>query len=214
MDLGLSVKWASHNMGANNPENIGTSLQQCYAFNNFNKNNVKFDLLSEWPEEEYFSFIPDGVDDDNWLGNSNYDVATRTLGSGYCIPTEQEWKELEDECNWKSGVYNSVKGFYVSDRIDGTKVIFLPYVKKSSKYDMTVYLSAYDYLISNIRKELKLAERYLSDMSNPHFTSDQLLQIDVNFCDNIRSIEKNMGGRRGVDRKRSYILQQWSCPAS
>ena len=79
---------------------------------------------------------------------------------------------------------------------------------------MTVYLSAYDYLISNIRKELKLAERYLSDMSNPHFTSDQLLQIDVNFCDNIRSIEKNMGGRRGVDRKRSYILQQWSCPAS
>ena len=61
VDLGLSVKWASHNMGANNPENIGTSLQQCYAFNNFNKNNVKFDLLSEWPKEEYFSFL-EGID--------------------------------------------------------------------------------------------------------------------------------------------------------
>lgn len=98
VDLGVSVKWASNNMGANAPEIAGTALQQCCAFKNFD--------IETSPH-----YLPDNVDDDNWLGNRDYDVVTRTMGSKYRIPTEDEWRELEEECYWKNGVYNGVKGF-------------------------------------------------------------------------------------------------------
>lgn len=132
VDLGLSVKWASYNMGANSPEAIGTCLQQEYAFDFF----------------DYDNYIKGSLDDDNWLGDPDFDVATYTMGGKYRIPAEDEWRELENSCNWTSGVCNGVKGFYVSDKRDGTAVIFLPYVKKSNEHDITVYLSAPDDIIS------------------------------------------------------------------
>ena len=132
VDLGLSVKWASYNMGANSPEAIGTCLQQEYAFDFFDRDN----------------YIKGSLDDDNWLGDPDFDVATHTMGGEYRIPAEDEWRELENSCNWTSGVCNGVKGFYVSDKRDGTAVIFLPYVKKSNEHDITVYLSAPDDIIS------------------------------------------------------------------
>lgn len=151
VDLGLSVKWASYNMGANSPEAIGTCLQQEYAFDFF----------------DYDNYIKGSLDDDNWLGDPDFDVATHTMGSEYRIPAEDEWRELENSCNWTSGMCNGVKGFYVSDKRDGTAVIFLPYVKKSDEHDITVYLSAPDDIISI-------------------FTGAE--ELDTDFFINIRSI--------------------------
>lgn len=180
VDLGLSVKWASCNMGANAPETIGTLVKQHYAYNNFNG---------------YSDYLPNNVNDYNWLGNSNYDVATRTLGSGYRIPTEQEWQELEEKCNWKSGVLNGVKGFYIYDRIDGTGVIFLPYVKKSSKHDITVYLSATDDMIRNIREVMELVEQYHNSLSDTsHFLSvAQQSYRSATYLFNRLLIERELG---------------------
>ncbi len=158
VDLGLSVKWSSFNMGAKAPETIGTLVKQRCAYNNFN---------GDWDN------VPDGVNDNNWLGNSNYDIATRTLGSGYRIPTEQEWQELEYECHWKSGVCNGVKGFYISDKADGTAVIFLPYVKKSSQHDITVYLSAPSSTIWILRKAMELEEELEQDLAGVHKPADR-----------------------------------------
>lgn len=158
VDLGLSVKWASYNMGANAPEAMGTLLQQPYVYNNFSSG----------------TFLPDHLDDSNWLGKSSYDVATRTMGSSYRIPTEDEWEELEYDCRWTSGECNGVKGFYVSDKIDGSATIFLPYVKKSSKYDITVYLSAPNKTISKIREIMNEVKRYYEwrTSGNKHSVSE------------------------------------------
>lgn len=159
VDLGLSVKWASYNMGANAPEAMGTLLQQPYVYNNFSSG----------------TFLPDNVDDSNWLGKSSYDVATRTMGSSYRIPTEDEWEELEYDCRWTSGECNGVKGFYVSDKIDGSATIFLPYVKKSSKHDITVYLSAPNKTISKIREimnEVKWYYEWRNNSGNKHSVSE------------------------------------------
>lgn len=153
VDLGLSAKWASCNMGAKVPETIGTLVNQCCAYKNFN---------GDW------DYVPDNVNDNNWLGNSNYDVATRTLGSGYRIPTEQEWQELEDECYWRSGVCNGTKGFYICNKADGTAVIFLPYVN-----DITVYLSAPDDIIRNLREAWERTERFKQDIKEVQDPSER-----------------------------------------
>lgn len=188
VDLGLSVKWASCNMGANAPETIGTLLQQRFAIRAFNY-DVPDHLMDVSTGKSRF-FLPDGVNDDNWLGNSSYDVATRTMGSSYRIPTEEEWQELEDECRWTSGVCNGVKGFYVSDKKDGTSVIFLPYVKKSSKHDITVYLSAPDDIISYIRDAQKENDYYFLYKSTAPV--EQWDEIDENYQYAILQIEKRM----------------------
>lgn len=191
VDLGLSVKWASYNMGANAPEAMGTLLQQCYAFKNFNK-NIKFDFFL-WPGKSFLSYIPDEVEDANWLGKSSYDVATRTMGSSYRIPTEDEWEELEYDCRWTKGVCNGVKGFYVSDKKDGTSVIFLPYVKNSSKYDITVYLSAPNDIIRNLRNAMNLSEQLMIEFANPDYSTSQLRGIADNYFYNILDIEREIG---------------------
>lgn len=170
VDLGLSVKWASCNMGADTPTIAGTLLQQCYAYENFNNDRPnKFPLYAldlSLEEASTRHDVPQGINDNNWLGNPNYDVATRTLGSEYRIPTESEWQELEDECYWKSGVCNGVKGFYIIDKVDGTGVIFLPYVKKSNEHDITVYLSAPDDIIENLEEVIEIEEQFVIDANN------------------------------------------------
>lgn len=178
VDLGVSVKWASSNMGANAPEIAGTALQQCYAFEHFNNDEWDEAVQISYPNAFYHL---DEVDDDNWLGNRNYDVVTRTMGSEYRIPTEHEWRELEERCYWKSGVCNGVKGFYVSDKVDGTNVIFLPYIKKNSKHDITVYLSAPDDIISNLKKVDERGIEYLIDLNQGNLTEDDCTEIRTNY---------------------------------
>lgn len=193
VDLGVSVKWASNNMGANAPEIAGTALQQCYAFENFNNDrwdevvSLYYSINTGKP-----SYFPNDVDDDNWLGTRDYDVVTRTMGSGYRIPTEDEWRELEEWCYWKNGVYNGVKGFYISDREDGTNVIFLPYIKKSTKHDITVYLSAPDDIIWNLREVMDLERQYLIDCCQ-NLTTDEFLEIKSGFYQNRLYMEMRLG---------------------
>lgn len=193
VDLGVSVKWASNNMGANAPEIAGTALQQCYAFENFNNDRWDEVVLLDCFYTDKPSYFPDNVDDYNWLGTRDYDVVTRTMGSGYRIPTEDEWRELEERCYWKNGVYNGVKGFYISDRVDGTNVIFLPYIKKSPKHDITVYLSAPDDIIRNLKKVMDIEKEYLKDMMNPNLSSKELRNISIEFFRDRLDIEMEFG---------------------
>lgn len=184
VDLGVSVKWASHNMGAESPDSIGSLFKQSYAFANFNdKNDSDAPCIT----------IPESVYDDNWLGNPNYDVATRMMGREYRLPTEWEWRELEENCNWKSGVCNGVKGFYIYDKIDGTAVIFLPYLKKNDQFDITVYLSAPDNLISTLREIEQIHEEYSKVMSTPNYHMDKYVETHNRYIEERTSLEESIG---------------------
>lgn len=207
VDLGVSVKWASSNMGANAPEIAGTALQQCYAFENFN--NDRWDeVVSLYYPSHYGkpSYFPDNVDDDNWLGTRDYDVVTRTMGSGYRIPTADEWRELEEECYWKNGVYNGVKGFYISDREDGTNVIFLPYIKKSTKHDITVYLSAPDDIIWNLREVMDLEIQFLKDLNRGNLDINDVEYLRTRFYWDRLDIEMMEFGQGEVLTETSHIF--------
>ena len=205
--LGVSVKWASNNMGANAPEIAGTALQQCYAFENFN--NDRWDeVVSLYYPSNYGkpSYFPDNVDDDNWLGTRDYDVVTRTMGSGYRIPTEDEWRELEESCYWKNGSCNGVKGFYISDREDGTNVIFLPYIKKSTKHDITVYLSAPDDIIWNLREVMDLEIQFLKDLNRGNLDINDVEYLRTRFYWDRLDIEMMEFGQGEVLTETSHIF--------
>ena len=108
VDLGLSVKWRSMNLGASSLLELG----RAYTREEF------MEIRRELDEKGYDNREP--VD----ISGTEYDFATQTLGAGWRMPTMKDWKELKSECEWKALIQDGVPGF----RVTGTngKSIFLP----------------------------------------------------------------------------------------
>lgn len=96
VDLGLSVKWATCNIGATRPEEFG----DFYAWGEVNK---KWEYTKENSETW-------DIELGNISGEKTYDVARLNLGGGWRIPTEYEARELIDKCTWISTTMNGIKG--------------------------------------------------------------------------------------------------------
>ena len=110
VDLGLSVKWATCNVGANKPEDYGNY----YAWGEtkrklfYTKNNSK----------------THGNQMNDIKGNSQYDAARANWGGTWRLPTKAECQELLDKCTWTWTTQNGVKGSKVTG--PNGKSIFLP----------------------------------------------------------------------------------------
>ena len=112
VDLGLpsGLKWATCNVGAENPEDYGdyfawgeTSPKAEYTF----ENSITYG--------EQMSDIS---------GNAQYDAATANWGGSWRMPTKEEMQELVDHCEWE---WTQVNGVYGSKVIGPNgSCIFLP----------------------------------------------------------------------------------------
>ena len=120
VDLGLSVKWASCNVGAESPEEYGdyfawgeTTTKSDYS----SSTSVTYGLSIS--ELESRGII--GAD-----GNltAAYDAATANWGGNWRMPTLDEMKELLDECTWEWTTMNGVYGRKVTGPNGNS--IFLP----------------------------------------------------------------------------------------
>ncbi len=111
VDLGLSVKWATCNVGANKPEDYG----DYYAWGEIYTKDV-YD--AETCDTDYTFFGED------ISGNEDYDVAAYKWGGGWRMPTKAEIKELKSKCDWKWTTQNGVNGYKVTSK-NGNH-IFLP----------------------------------------------------------------------------------------
>ena len=110
VDLGLSVKWATCNVGASKPEDYGNY----YAWGETStKTEYTKDNSKTW--EKSMGDIE---------GNSSYDAATANCGGAWRMPTTAEMQELRDRCNWKWTTQNGVKGYKVTGPNGNS--IFLP----------------------------------------------------------------------------------------
>ncbi|MBR3938496.1 MAG: hypothetical protein IKJ67_00785 [Bacteroidales bacterium] len=87
VDLGLSVKWATANMGASQPSDFG----EYYAWGEIVTKN-------EYTEENCTSL---NIDLNDIKGNPKYDVARAKWGSTWRMPTPEEMRELKDSCTWR-----------------------------------------------------------------------------------------------------------------
>lgn len=121
VDLGLSVKWATCNVGANSPEEYGNY----YAWGDTIEKRI-YDIETY----NYIVVSNDGARQDlqqninsNICGTSN-DVAHVKLGEGWRMPTMDEIKELCEKCSWKWTSVRGIEGYRVTG--PNGRSIFLP----------------------------------------------------------------------------------------
>lgn len=120
VDLGLSVKWASCNVGASSPEEYGyyfawgeTTTKSSYTVSN----SVTYGLST--PE-----LLSRGIIGADGNLTSAYDAATANWGEDWRMPTLYEMEELVNECEWEWTSVNGVSGQKVTGPNGNS--IFLP----------------------------------------------------------------------------------------
>ncbi|MCR5325224.1 MAG: hypothetical protein K6E37_00560 [Bacteroidales bacterium] len=138
VDLGLpsGLKWAKWNVGANKPEEYGdyfswgeTEPKKSYYFSTY-----KFGLGGTTANGPYSKYVNDskyGTVDNKLVLDPEDDAAHVNWGGNWRMPTDEEWKELKENCSWEwTSDYNGtgVAGRIVTGKVSGyeNKSIFLP----------------------------------------------------------------------------------------
>ena len=130
VDLGLSVKWATCNVGATKPEDYGdyfawgeTQPKSNYDWSTYKWCNGSPYTLTKYCTDSYYGTI----DNKTTLELSD-DAARANWGGSWRMPTKEEQDELHNNCEWEWTTQNGVKGYKVTSEKKGyTKnSIFLP----------------------------------------------------------------------------------------
>ncbi|MBR5324171.1 MAG: hypothetical protein IKV14_05080 [Muribaculaceae bacterium] len=146
VDLGLSVKWATCNLGATKPEESGnyyswgeTSVVDCITSHDY-----------KWSEEAEASFTKYctseeyGKVDNKTTLDLEDDAAYVALGGNWRMPTKAEFNELLNTCKWTWTIVEGVFGYRVSSYSNGNS-IFIPVVGVKTGYGTSGegYISSY-----------------------------------------------------------------------
>ena len=133
VDLGLSVKWASYNVGANKPEEYGdyfawgeTEPKSEYSWSSNKWCDSNNNTITKYNNDSAI-----GTVDNKAILDVEDDVAYVSWGGSWRMPTLSEQKELLDNCTWTwTSNYNGtgVAGHIVTSQKAGftDKSIFLP----------------------------------------------------------------------------------------
>ena len=136
VDLGLSVKWASCNLGASKPTDYGGYYQWAGT-----KDVSDTGIYLDWSNCPYHTgsdvnigwmkYNTDssyGTVDNKTVLESMDDAASVVLGGKWRIPTNEEWTELRDNCSWTWTKIDGVNGYKVQSKKSGytDNWIFLP----------------------------------------------------------------------------------------
>ena len=130
VDLGLSVKWATCNVGANNPEDYGdyfawgeTTTKSTYDRSTYKYCNGSSSTLTKyWNNSSYGN---NGFWDNKTQLELSDDAARANWGGSWRMPTDAEWTELREQCTWTRSAQNGVDGRKVTSKTNGNS-IFLP----------------------------------------------------------------------------------------
>ena len=110
VDLGLSVKWATCNVGATSPEDYG----HYFAWGETSP-------MDEYTDDNCSTY---GKQMGDIAGDAQYDAATANWGGDWRMPTEAEMQELLNNCTWEWINTNGVNGYKVTGPSGAS--IFLP----------------------------------------------------------------------------------------
>ena len=165
VDLGLSVKWATCNVGANSPEEYG----QYFAWGETNPK-------TEFTEE---NSLTNKKHMEDFSGDEQYDAAAANWGGGWRMATSDEYTELINDCTWilvenegykvtgpnGNSIFIPTSGFYNGSTLDNSGT-FSWSSTPCNEYDNDVQSKAFciyaDFIfVSN------LADRYVGATVRP-----------------------------------------------
>lgn len=124
VDLGLSVKWANMNVGAESPEDYGdyfawgeTSTKETYDWSTYFDTNDGGSTFTKYNNEGGKTIL-----------DPEDDAAHVNWGGSWRMPTKAEWQELLVNCTWTWTTQNGINGYKVTSKKAGytDKFIFLP----------------------------------------------------------------------------------------
>ena len=159
VDLGLSVNWATLNVGAANKEEYGhffawgeTEPKSTYDWSSY-----KYCQSSSYSLTKYNTNSNYGLVDGITTLDLEDDVAHIIWGGDWRMPTEAEFTELRNNCTWEWTIVNGIYGYKLKSRVSGFEdnSIFLPaagalntdpFNVGTSGYYWTCNLVTYSYL--------------------------------------------------------------------
>jgi hypothetical protein len=130
VDLGLSVKWATFNIGASAPEDYGDYFawgevepKDEYSWANYKWCNGGYTSLTKYCSDDTLGI--DGFTDGLTQLVPEDDAAHVNWGGNWRIPSDEEWAELRTQCQWTLTESQGVNGYEVKSKVNGN-TIFIP----------------------------------------------------------------------------------------
>ena len=187
VDLGLSVKWATYNVGATKPEEYGdyfawgeTEIKSTYNWSTYKWCNGSFSSLTKYNTSSSY-----GTVDNKTTLEPEDDVAHVKWGGSWRMPTKAEQDELRTDCTWTRTTLNGVNGYRVTS-------------KKSSYTDRSIFLPAAGNLVDT---RLFGDGSYGDYWSGSHNTDDPYYAWGIRF-----------GSDYGYDNRSSGFSVRPVCP--
>jgi len=166
VDLGLSVKWANMNVGAESPEDYGnyyawgeTAAKATYDWGNYFDTNDGGNTFTKYNNEGGKTVLA-----------PEDDAARVHWGGSWRMPTKAEWQELIDNCTWTWTMQNGINGYKVTSNKAGytDKFIFLPAAGLRYDSDLNDVGSYGFYWSSSLNENYSYYAWYLFFYSDSH----------------------------------------------
>ena len=183
VDLGLSVKWATYNVGATTPEGYG----DYFAWGEVEPKDIyspKTYKYCEGTENSLTKYCLDkdyglnGFVDNKFELDSEDDAAVVNWGGEWRMPTTDEFDNLRYSCTWEFVTQNGVEGFLGTSRIEGytDRTIFFPaagfILEDTNSADMGLdFLQGCGYYLSKSQMKSKEHLPYISAL---YFVKEKL----------------------------------------
>ncbi|MBQ9362110.1 MAG: hypothetical protein IJT97_01685 [Bacteroidaceae bacterium] len=138
VDLGLSVKWATMNIGASSPEDYGDYFAwgETKPKDTYNWSTYTLCKGSSTTMTEYCTSSSYGTVDNKTVLDLEDDAARANWGGTWRMPTKAEQDELRTNCTWTWTTQNGKNGYKVTSKTNGNS-IFLP--AAGSRYGSSLY---------------------------------------------------------------------------
>ena len=122
VDLGLSVKWATYNVGATTPEEYG----DYFAWGEVKSKIDYTEYNYKYYDYKYYGYTKYNPTDKKKVLDIIDDAARMNWGGKWRMPSDSEWGELISQCTWEWD--NEKNGYVVTSQKEGytQKSIFLP----------------------------------------------------------------------------------------
>lgn len=184
VDLGLSVKWAKSNLGAQYPEDYG----DYFAWGEITPDKHSFSWETyQWCNGDENSMTKYCYGDGKTVLDKEDDPAFDRTGGNWRMPTEAEWRELVENCSWSYSNPLGMDGMYARSNVPGYEdaEIFFPFAGKKDGTELTNFWSNGYYWTSSLSPFFSLGcigvptpdigylERYIGLQIRPVYVNSQ-----------------------------------------